>query len=467
MKKILALMLVASMLIGCLVGCGEKPASDSSDSGSAPPASASSSPAEPADDGVLNLTDKEMAITLWDISTDDTMKGLCETAYENFMKDHPNIKIDYQHIVNDTYKEQLLIAMGASQCPDAYIHWTGGPMQDYCDAGYCDDITALYEKYNKVTYLDSAIEMCKNKDGQLIALPYGGMSGTVLYYNKTLFGKLGLKAPTTIAELEACAEALKTAGYIPLSCANASKWTGSLYYMYLVARFGGPEAVAKAYSGEGKFDDQPFVKAAAKIQEWVKKGYFPEGVNSIAPDNGDDRKLLYTEKAGMMVQLSSSGGNIKKEASDWYYANLAAVPFPIDEESEKAGINQKVAVGSAVGNAFSFNTKGDEEKLKALFVLLNQYMTSDEYVKGLQDNSTKIFPIQGAEKYVKDSVPMATYDLFNNASQVQLFYDQYLPGAVAEVHKDSMIDLFGLTKTPEDLCKDLSDAWIEYQKENS
>ena len=438
-KGLLALMLMGALAVGSMSASAEE---------------------------TLQLTDEDMTITLWDISTDDTMKGLCETAYENFMEDHPNITIDYQHIVNDTYKEQLLIAMGAGECPDAYIHWTGGPMQDYFDAGYCDDITELYEKYNTAPYLDSAIEMCKNSDGQLIALPYGGMSGTVLYYNKTLFAELGLEAPTTIAEMEACAEALKEAGYIPFSCANQTKWTGSLYYMYLVARYGGPEAVQKAYSGEGRFDDEAFVKAAAKIQEWVEKGYFPEGVNSIAPDNGDDRKLLYTEKAGMMVQLSSSGGNIKKEAEDWYYANLAATSFPIDEESEAAGVNQKVAVGSAVGNAFSFNTQGDEEKLKALFVLLTQYMTTPEYVKGLQDNSTKIFPIQGAEEYVTDEVPMATYDLFNEATDVQLFYDQYLPGAVAEVHKNSMIDLFGLLKTPEELCKDLADAWVEYKEEN-
>jgi len=461
-KKISILALVAVMLIGSLVGCSTPAPTPSA----TPAPSNSPEVTEPSDDGELKLTDKEMTITLWDISTDDTMKGLCETAYENFMRDYPNIKIDYQHIVNDTYKEQLMIAMSGDQAPDAYIHWTGGPMQDYFDAGFADDITELYEKYNKVPYLASSIEMCKNSDGQLIALPYGGMSGTVLYYNKTLFNKLGLEAPKTIAELEACAEALKAAGYIPFALANASKWTGSLYYMYLVARYGGPEAVQKAYAGEGRFDDEPFVKAAAKIQEWVQKGYFPEGVNSIAPDNGDDRKLMYTEKAGMMVHLSSSGGNIKKEAEDWYYANLAAVSFPIDEESEAAGINQKVAVGSAVGNAFSFNTKGDQEKLKALFVLVNQYMTTEEYVKGLQDNSTKIFPIEGAEKYVTDEVPMATYELFKNASQVQLFYDQYLPSAVAQVHKDTMIDLFGLTKTPEQLCKELADAWVEYKSEN-
>lgn len=465
MKKFLSLLLVVSMLAVTVIGCGKKA---DSDSGKETPKQTqeASTKADDATQGGdsedgLQLTTEEMTIELWDISTDDTMKPLCEGAYEAFMKDHPNIKINYQHIVNDTYKQQLIIAMSADKCPNAYIHWTGGPMEEYKASGYCDDITDLYEQYNQVDYLDSAIAMCTANDGKLVALPYGGMSGAVLYYNKTLFDSLGLEAPTTIAELEECAEKVKEAGYTPFSCANASKWTGSLYYMYLVARYGGNEAVAKAYSGEGSFTDEPFIKAAEKIQEWVQKGYFPDGVNSIAADDGMDRQLLYTEKCAMLVQLSSTGGNIKKEAPDWYEANLGACPFPIDEDSKAAGIDQTIAVGSSVGNAFSFCTKGDEEMRKALFVLLNQYMTTDQYVADLLANSNKIFPINGAEKAVTDPIPLTTWEVFSNASNVQLFYDQYLPASVANVHKDTMSGLFDCSMTPEEICQTLQDAFEE------
>ena len=36
-------------------------------------------------------------------------------------------------------------------------------------------------------------------------------------------------------------------------------------------------------------------------------------------------------------------------------------------------------------------------------------------------------------------------------SNVQLWYDQYLPASVTEVHKDCMTELFGLQKTPEEI----------------
>ena len=34
---------------------------------------------------------------------------------------------------------------------------------------------------------------------------------------------------------------------------------------------------------------------------------------------------------------------------------------------------------------------------------------------------------------------------------VQLWYDQYLPASVTEVHKNCMTELFGLEKTPEEI----------------
>ena len=60
---------------------------------------------------------------------------------------------------------------------------------------------------------------------------------------------------------------------------------------------------------------------------------------------------------------------------------------------------------------------------------------------------------------------MVSWDTFADASNVQLFYDQYLPASVAEVHKNTMSDLFGLTATPEEICQKLQDAYQTYLAE--
>jgi raffinose/stachyose/melibiose transport system substrate-binding protein len=66
-----------------------------------------------------------------------------------------------------------------------------------------------------------------------------------------------------------------------------------MYYMYLVARHSGNEEFDAAYTQEGSFGSEAFIFASDKIQDWVKKGYFPDGVNSLSPDDGQDKALLY------------------------------------------------------------------------------------------------------------------------------------------------------------------------------
>ena len=89
MKKLLALLIAAIMLIGAFSAMAEE----------------------------LKLTDEEMTIELWDIATEDPKKSIEESAVLAFMADHPNIHVNITHIMNDTYKQQLMrsvIVVGVS-----------------------------------------------------------------------------------------------------------------------------------------------------------------------------------------------------------------------------------------------------------------------------------------------------------------------------------------------------------------
>ncbi len=479
MKKVLALALVAAMTATMVLGCGG--GNGGSGSSAAPGSSAAqtqapggsqatpgSSSEAPAAEGLVLTTD-ELNIEMWDIASSDPTKTVQEGPVQEFMADHPNIHINQVHMVNDTYKQDLIVAMSADKAPQMFIHWTGGPMNEYYRSGFCDVLDDLYDAYNKVDYLESGLSMCRATDGKLIALPYGGLSATVVYYNKKMFEEYGIEVPKTIDEFEAVCDKLLENGIVPISLGNGSKWTGSLIYMYLVARYGGPEAVINAYYPEkgGSFADEPFVKAAEKVQEWVRKGYIIEGCNSMTSDAGGDRAKIYDNTCGMLIHLSSCGGNMKGDmGEEWYNETLGAFKFPIDTESEKAGVNQNVAVGSAVGNAFSINSKGNEDVRKALWVLANQYFTTDHYAANMLEQCNKVLSINGLQENITDPVVMVSWDTFADATHTQLFYDQYLPASVAEVHKDTMSDLFGLTASPEDVCQRLQDAYTKYLEEN-
>ena len=60
----------------------------------------------------------------------------------------------------------------------------------------------------------------------------------------------------------------------------------------------------------------------------------------------------------------------------------------------------------------------------------------------------KIPPVKSVGSLVTEPMVKQILAAAVNASSTQLWYDQYLPPAVAEVHKDTSQELFGLTMTP-------------------
>lgn len=425
MKKILVLMLALMLVVSSMAALAEIP----------------------------ELTSEPLEILLWDIATNEPGKSTQEGAVERFMADYPNIHVTQVHQLNDNYKQQLVIAMSAGECPDMYIHWGGGPMAEYYKSGFVNDITDLFNTYDHPDFIDAAVAQA-TYDGKVLAIPFGGLSGCDIFYNKAIFAEVGIEVPQTIDELEAACDKLLEAGYVPFALANGSKWTGSMYYMYLVARHSGNDEFNAAYDGTGSFTSPAFIWAGEKIQEWVNKGYFNEGFNSMVTDNNEDRALLYNNTCAMMLHGSWQVSGVKSDNADWYNEYFGTFRFPEDAEAKAAGVPQNVEIGTAIGNGFSFNCwkddgSVDEEKLKACYVLATQYYNDDTYNAQQMENGTTP-SIKGFDQ-TDDPNLKIVIDTFFNASNVQLWYDQYLPASVTEVHKNCMTELFGLTKTPEEI----------------
>jgi raffinose/stachyose/melibiose transport system substrate-binding protein len=157
----------------------------------------------------------------------------------------------------------------------------------------------------------------------------------------------------------------------------------------------------------------------------------------------------------MMLHGSWQTRSIAADSQDWYDANLGVFRFPEDSEAAANGVPQDVEIGTAIGNGFSFNCWNedgsvDEDKLEACYVLATQYFNDDTYNEEQMANST-IPSIKGFEDQIEDVNMQTVAEVFFNASNVQLWYDQYLPASVTEVHKDCMTELFGLTKTPQEI----------------
>ncbi len=450
--KVLALIFGAVFAVSLISGCSGK----SSAGAKSKAVNTTNSKKQTDGKNLPELTTKPLTIVLWDISTNEPGKSQDEDAVKRFMTDYPNITVKQIHQQNDNYKQQLVVAMSSGKAPNMYIHWGGGPMTEYYNSGFVNDITDMYAKYDHPAFIDAAVGQ-STYNGKMLAIPFGGLSGCSIFYNKTIFAKLGLKVPETIDELENVCAKLKANGITPFSLANASKWTGSMYYMYLVARHSGNAEFDAAYTQKngGSFTSPAFIYAGEKIQEWVRKGYFPDGVNSLSADDNQDRALLYDGSAAMMLHGSWQVSGIKADSEEWYNENISVFRFPEDTKAKAAGVPQNVEIGTAIGTGFSFNCFNkdgsvNQEMLDACYVLATQYFNDDTYNKEKMDTGT-VPSIKGFNTNIDDPNNQKIIDTFFDASNVQLWYDQYLPASVTEVHKNCMTELFGLVKTPKEI----------------
>nr|WP_269846531.1 sugar ABC transporter substrate-binding protein [Paenibacillus roseus] len=115
-----------------------------------------------------------------------------ETA-DLFMKDHPNIKIEWVDIGNERYQKTLTLISGGNPPDILYINdWTL-PLATRGVLMPLDDFIKEDHSFNLDEFYPSIIDAYK-LDGKLYGLPQD-LSPTVIYYNKDLFDQANLPYP--------------------------------------------------------------------------------------------------------------------------------------------------------------------------------------------------------------------------------------------------------------------------------
>lgn len=434
-KKSLAAALAAAMTIS-IAGCGGgKTAESTTSTGTAATTSTSSTTA----------SGEKVTLNLWHIQTTDPMPGIIEDSMKRFSADNPNCEVVVTPMQNDAFKTKLQIAMSSNSTPDIFPHWTGGPMNQYADSSKIADLTTfMNENDYKGRFMDAAINQVTYKD-KLWAVPVENTSVAMMFYNKDLFAKYNLQVPKTISELEKVCDTLKSNGIIPFSLANKTQWTGSMWYCYLVDRFGGASAFTNAANRTGSFENEAFTQAGTKLQEWVKKDYFNKGFNGTDEDSGQSRTLLYTGKAAMTLMgswfLSTVGGENKE-----FLDKVGSFAFPAADTGKG---DPNACLGTVGDNFYSVaaNSKDAAAAFKAITYMIDDIAAKKRIEAG------RIPPIKGVT--VSDPRLQEVLAAVEKAPTVQLWYDQYLSPEMAQLHKDTSQALFGLQKTPEQVNKEM------------
>jgi len=260
------------------------------------------------------------------------MEGTLEEIIQDFEKSHPDIDVQMTSVpdAGTVLKTRML----SGDVPDVInLYPQNIDFQEWADAGFFYDMTGQdYLNNLKNQYADKyAI------NGKVYNVPLtANVSG--IYYNKTKFEALGLKAPETWDEFVQLVDDIKAAGETPFAIAGTEGWTLNGYHqLSLITTTGSADAANEylRYSQPNSISaDDDILKAdAAKLDLLVDEG------NQQANWKGasyNDAIVAFTSEDALMTTNGSWALAAMRQQEPTF--EISTFAFPGEEHGQSATV---------------------------------------------------------------------------------------------------------------------------------
>lgn len=376
----------------------------------------------------------KVTINWWHISTTDPQKSDFQNWANQYMAAHKNVTVKITIVDNTDFKTKLQATLQANNPPDIFQSWGGGILQQYVKAGQVQDITDALQQNGWASQFSQSALNLYSFNNRYYGVPWD--AGAVgFWYNPQLFTRAGIQQPpTTWDELLADIDKLKAAGITPVALGEKDTWTGHFWWVYLAVRLGGKAAFDKAYTRTGSFADPPFVQAGQMLQELVSHKPFENGF--LGTDYNTEQALMGNSKAAMELQGQFAPANDAASAADKKGPTLAFFPFPhVTGEVDPLGV-----MGG--GNGFAVGKNAPPETIDFIRFLVNA-----NNQRTLAQQGAAIPPVKAAADAITSQM-QPVVQLVQHADYYQLYYDQYLPQALANTILNEVQALYAGTATP-------------------
>ncbi|MCY8931401.1 extracellular solute-binding protein [Bacillus atrophaeus] len=364
-----------------------------------------------------------------------------EEVVKEFEKEHPDIHIQTEAVLNDSYKDKIKVMLGTSSPPDVFFSWS-------------DEFAAKFIRGNKALDLSSYYKNDTEWSSQLVGTQikpftydekeYGvpwQMDAKSFFYNKDIFEKLNLKPPSTWEELIEVSKKLKANGYTPISFGTKAPWTISHYIGTLNQRMVDEKTRERDYDAKtGEFTDEGYVKALEKLKELMP--YFNEHVNSI--DHEYARQQFKSGKSAMMYAETAEIKLVEP-------VNLGLFSFP-DITGQKGSFNS--LTGAPEGFMISSKTKHPKEAMEFL-----QFLTSKKMGEKLVKDVGKYSAVQGtATEENSTATQREAVQQIIDADSMVSWFDMDVDVEIADVYLSSVQQMLGGDMTPAEVMKSVQKA---------
>ncbi|MFC4306030.1 ABC transporter substrate-binding protein [Cohnella boryungensis] len=270
-KKLVIALALLAMIGAMLQGCGKGNKENS-------PSASSSSPASASSESPKASSEENVTLKVWgDLGNQAVLEEPFKKINAAFAEKHPNIKLEYDFAQND---QSLNVALQANELPDLF--WVQGDktakMGEMVKNGFLLDLTPFNLDLSR--YAESEKAYC-TVDGKIYCSLPSFFDTNVVYYNKDLYEKNGLKAPANWDEFVAGLDTLKAAGITPIALAGKSEWDRAWPIFAFAPAFAN-DALKAAQSGDGKLTDPAIAETLQAFRDFADKGYF--GKDFLAQD---------------------------------------------------------------------------------------------------------------------------------------------------------------------------------------
>jgi raffinose/stachyose/melibiose transport system substrate-binding protein len=389
---------------------------------------------------MLHIEDDPEKVTLW------------EHIAREYEAKHPNVRIQLSRMDNQSFKVWLPALLKSSERPNIIHSWGGGVFQELVEAGELKDIS--------VQMLGEWEETLDPKGLAAFTTPQGAVYGAplkvdpqVVWYNKALFEKAGIKAADikSYGDFLEAVKKLKAAGITPIAVGGGDQWPLHFYWTMLALRLGGKEAFEAAYNrtGEG-FDSPTFVKAAEMFKELIDlKPFQPDFLRA----NYRDAAAYFGDgKAAMHFQgpydynnqrlFSSNGKGIPEE-------QLGYFAFPTVEGGKG---KPEDTLGAIVG--WLVTKDSPDEAVDFLRFFLNKDHQTEMARRNMHIPTTK-----GTAEALQNPLLKRMAEDFERSSYLQVVYAQKLGRGGGMMVNELSAALAAGSIAPKEAAQGLQEEW--------
>jgi raffinose/stachyose/melibiose transport system substrate-binding protein len=261
--------------------------------------------------GFLSFGAAKKQFKIWYFERDNAMAASWSNAMDEFKKKHPDVDVLFELKAFEEVQQNARMILNSDEAPDIMQTNKGNATAgQYVKDGLLTNLEQVAKQRGWNKLMSPSIQTtCRYSDkgmmgsGDLWGITTYG-EYVMVYYNKTMFVKFGMKVPANLVEFEKVCDTFKSKGIVPFALGASSSWPTTHNWFEMVL-YKADRKLVNDYQILGKDVDlksESFRFGTQKLADYIKKGYFDPKANGILYE---DANLSFIQQTHPMMLTGS------------------------------------------------------------------------------------------------------------------------------------------------------------------